>query len=91
MPKLSKPRKMLGKKPEVLYGTFRRPRKLRLVRPVVSMAMNYVIVWRTLSGKLNSFILQGHLRIFLVVYQILPNFTGPKRVSLRGGTSGRSI
>ena len=45
---------MLGKKPEVLYGTFRRPGKLRLVRPVVSMAINYVIVWRTLSGKLNS-------------------------------------
>ena len=39
MPKLSKPRKMLGKKPEVLYGTFRRPEKLRLVRPVVSMAV----------------------------------------------------
>ena len=38
-PKLSKPRKMLGKKPEVLYGTFRRPRKLRLVRLVVSMAV----------------------------------------------------
>ena len=26
-------------KPEVLYGTFRRPGKLRLVRPVVYMAI----------------------------------------------------
>ena len=39
MPKLSKPRKMLEKKPEVLYGTFKRPRKLRLVRPVVFVAI----------------------------------------------------
>ena len=54
MPKLSKPRKMLRKKPEVLYGTFRRPGKLRLVSHVVSYGYYYVIVGRTLSGKLNS-------------------------------------
>jgi len=30
---------MLGKKTEVLYGTFRKPGKLRLVRPVVFMAI----------------------------------------------------
>ena len=37
LPKLSKPWKMLGKKPEVLYRTFRMPGRLRLVTPVVFM------------------------------------------------------
>ena len=51
----------------------------------------YVIVGRTLSGKLNSLILQGCLWICLAAYQTPPNSTVPRRGSLRRGASGRSI
>ena len=51
----------------------------------------YMTVGRTIKRQAEFLFLQGRLRICLVAYHMLPNFTGPRRVSLRGGTSGRSI